>query len=85
MSLSINNRIFAQDAGLLADLEQAITKEEVRKLERLGYIENAISPNGETWKLSKKGRQARKLLSEERSIFDRISDFILRKIIRVSI
>lgn len=85
--IAIENSVFSSGAGLLRDLENKITPEEVRRLERLGYIENAVSPKGETWKLSPKGRAARNLLLGKRTAFSRLSDFFYRHILdfRVSL
>lgn len=83
--LAIESSIFENKSGLLCDLETAISPEEVRRLERLGYIENAVSPEGETWKLSEKGRNARKALVGKVSFVDRISDFFLSKVLHYSV
>jgi len=87
VSLAITDPIFNQSAGLLSELEKKISPQEVRRLERLGYIENAVSPKGETWKLSKKGRQSRDILMQKYSWKDRITDFFYRHVLhyRVSI
>lgn len=66
-NLAITNDIFRNSSGLMSELEAAISRGEVRRLERLGYIENAISPKGETWKLSKKGKASRDLLMGKRT------------------
>lgn len=83
--LAIESPIFEHKSGLLCDLEAAISAEEVRRLERLGYIENAVSPKGETWRLSKKGRKARKALVGKVSFRDRISDFFLSNVLHYSV
>ena len=84
---AIMNPVFNANSGLMCDLEKTITPDEVRRLERLGYIENAISPKGETWKLSRKGRASRDLFLGKQSLFDRLSDFFYRQILgyRVSL
>ena len=46
--MTIVNPALGKGSGLLANLEKEISTKEVRKLERLGYIENAISPKGVT-------------------------------------
>lgn len=80
--LAITHKIFEHNAGLMKDLESAITIDEIRRLERLGYIENAISPKGATWKLSKKGKESRELLVGKATLFDKISDFFYRYILK---
>lgn len=80
--LAIEDPVFSRNSGLMRDLENAITPQEIRKLERLGYIENAVSPHGETWRLSRKGKQARKALTEKSTFFDCLSDFFFRNVLR---
>lgn len=79
--LAITNDIFRNNSGLMSDLEKAISKEEIHRLERLGYIENAISPKGNSWKLSKKGKDSRDLLLGKHTMWDTISDFFYRYIL----
>ena len=81
VSLAITNPIFRHSSGLLSELEKVISPQEVRCLERLGYIENAVSPKGETWRLSKKGKQSRDILMQKYSWRDRISDFFYRHVL----
>ncbi len=80
-SLAITNDIFRCKSGLMKDLEAAISDKEVHRLEQLGYIENAVSPNGDTWKLSKKGEAARDLLIGKRTFFGKLSDFFYYRIL----
>ena len=80
-SLAITDPIFNHSSGLLSELENKISPQEVRRLERLGYIENAVSPNGETWRLSKKGKQSRHILMQKSSWRGRISDFFYRHVL----
>ena len=80
--MTIVNPALGKGSGLLANLEKEISTKEVRKLERLGYIENAISPKGVTWKLSAKGKRMRKYMLERRGIRARLSDFFYRHILK---
>lgn len=80
-TLAITNDVFRYRSGLMKDLEAAISDKEVRRLERLGYIENAISPKGETWRLSAKGKAARNLLLGKRSLLGKVSDFFYHHIL----
>lgn len=58
---------------------------EVRNLELLGYIENAIAPEGETWKLTGKGKKLRKLLMEQHNPVDIVKDWIFRKLLKFNV
>jgi len=71
--------------GLLKDLESALSENEVRNLELLGYIENAISSEGETWKLTQKGKKMRKLLMNHKSLGDFVKDWVYTKILRFNV
>lgn len=81
----ICNDAFSKGHGLLKDLERTLSESEVRDLELLGYIENAISPNGETWMLTKKGRKCRKLLMSRNSLSDCIKDWIYIKVLGLNV
>lgn len=71
--------------GMLDTLEKRISPAEVRRLERLGYIENAISPKGATWRLSAKGKRMRKNLIGGSSFVSRCSDFFFRYVLRYNV
>lgn len=81
----ICNEALSKGCGLLKDLESALSENEVRDLELLGYIENAISSDGETWRLTKKGKKLRKLLMSQGSLNDFIRDWIYTKILRFNV
>lgn len=81
----ICNEALSKGYGLLKDLERALSEDEARDLELLGYIENAISDNGETWKLTKKGKKVRKLLMRDKSLGDFVKDWIYTKILRFNV
>lgn len=71
--------------GLLKDLEEELTKKEVRNLELLGYIENAISSKGETWKLTRKGVELRKLLCGKNTAVDSIKDWCYKRLFKMNV
>ena len=78
---TITNPALKKGYGMLDTLEEQITPEEVRRLERLGYIENAISPQGPTWKLSANGRRMRKNLEESSTLKTKCSDAFYRDVL----
>jgi hypothetical protein len=57
----ICSEALSKGSGLLKDLEQKISEDEVRNLELLGYIENALVPQGETRKFTRKGEKNQKI------------------------
>ena len=83
--MTITNPALERGYGMLKTLEEQITPAEVRRVERLGYIENAISPKGATWKLSVKGRRMRKNLSRGSSFATRWSDFFFKHVLRYNV
>ena len=84
-SMSIIDPALDKGYGLLDTLERKMSPAEVRRLERLGYIENAISPKGATWRLSDKGKRMRNNLKKESSIATRCSDFFFKKVLRYNV
>lgn len=82
---AIYSDALSKGAGLLKDLEDELTPKEVRKLELLGYIENAISSEGETWKLTRKGVKLRKLLNEENTPIDTLKDWTYKHLFKINI
>lgn len=71
--------------GLLKDLERELSESEVRNLELLGYIENAIASEGETWKLTHKGKKLRNLLAKDKTIVDIVKDWIYTRLLSFNV
>lgn len=82
----ICNSALSKGYGLLKELEESLSVDEVRELELLGYIENAIAPEGETWKFTGKGKRLRKLLlSGHRNLGDTIKDWIYIHLLKFNV
>lgn len=83
----ICNSALSKGYGLLEELESKLSASKVRDLELLGYIENAVDSQGETWKLTGKGKKLRKLLmDEERKKFkDTVKDWIYLKLLKFNV
>lgn len=82
---AICSNALSKGSGLLEELERNLSESEVRNLELLGYIENAIAPEGETWKLTDKGEKLRKLLMEQQGFVDTIKDWIFKKLLKFNV
>ena len=61
--------------GTLRELEERLGKREVRQLEAMGFIQNAPSKYGETWKISSRARRLAKLRSKPYTMKERRLDF----------
>ena len=83
--MSITNSALERGYGMLETLEREITADEVRRLERLGYIENAISPKGATWRLSAKGKRMRNNLKKGNSFANICSDIFFKHVLRYNV
>ena len=83
LSLPICNDALKNGSGLISEL--AMSKDDIESLELQGYIKNAISSNGDTWKLTKKGEKARDFFLTKRSVKMRIVDWICRHILRLHV
>lgn len=76
--------IFKAQCGKLSDLEDRFGKREVRQLEAMGFIQNAPSQYGDTWKISSRAQRLAVLRSKPYTLKDRRSDFYrfkLRKLL----
>ena len=67
--------------GTMSELENEITPEEVLHLQLGGYIENGISNEGETFRLTKRGKDMLYYYSDDVSIKHRIQGFLLRYVL----
>lgn len=79
--MTITSPALEKGYGMLNVLEEQITPQEVRRLERLGYIENAISPEGATWRLSNKGKRMRRNLLKKSSYSSKFTDFFFKRVL----
>ena len=67
--------IFKAQCGKLSELEERLGKREVRRLEAMGFIQNAPSEYGETWKISSRAQRLAELKSKPYTKRERRSDF----------
>ena len=67
--------IFKSQYGKLSELEERLGKREVRQLEAMGFIQNAPSQYGETWKISSRAQRLAMLRSKPYTKKERRSDF----------
>lgn len=86
----MNNRILKSNIlnkghGLKEELLKEILREDLNYLQLGGYIRIGISPNGETFSLTKKGKKMLYLYSDKINIKDKILDFIFKYIIRFNV
>ncbi len=76
--------LYKYPCGYVKKLEEMIGEEDVRELEAIGYIENAPSEKGYTYKTTKWVKQMTSAFFGKRSLRDYISDFYYTYIKRVS-
>lgn len=81
--LPICNEALKPGSGFVRDLD--MSAEDIRSLELQGYIKNAVSCKGDTWKLTKRGEEVRNFFLDKRSRKNRISDWMLRNILRMEV
>lgn len=76
--------IYKEKSGKLSDLEKKLGKREVRQLEAMGFIQNALSQHGDTWKISNRALRLAELKTKPYTLKERRSDFFhfkLRKLL----
>lgn len=81
MSLPICSEALSKGSGLVSELQ--MSTDDVRSLELQGYIKNAMSNRGDTWKLTKKGKETRDFLLKKRTARMKAADWLCRHILRL--
>lgn len=71
--------------GYLSDLERELGVHAVRQLEAMGYIENAPSANGDTWKISNRAKRMAELKYKPSNVIERLVDWYYFKVRRVKL
>lgn len=77
--------IYKDRKGHLKDLEVKLDERSVRQLEAMGYIENAPSIDGGTWKISSRADHIARLKYKSPSLLDRLIDWYFFKIRKVNL
>lgn len=77
--------IYKDRKGHLKDLEAKLDERSVRQLEAMGYIENAPSADGGTWKISRRADHIARLKYESSSLLDWLTDLYFFKIRKVNL
>ena len=83
LSLPICSEALSKGSGLVRDL--SMSPKDIESLELQGYIKNAMSNHGDTWKLTKKGKQTRDFLLNKRSCKMKLADWFCRYILRLNV
>jgi len=69
--------------GKLSELERELGRTTVRQLEAMGFIKNAPSANGDTWKLSDRASRLGEVSSRRYTRKERLKDFYRYKLPRI--
>lgn len=77
--------IYKERKGHLKDLESKLDKRSIGQLEAMGYIENAPSADGGTWKISRRADHMARLKYGKPSLLDKLSDWYYFKVRKVEI
>lgn len=83
--LPICNDALKDKRGKVSDLRQSMSEADIRALELQGFIKNAISNDGLTWSLTKRGEEVRDYFLSKRSRYAKIADWTLRNVFRMNI
>lgn len=75
--------IYDAKCGKLSDLEKKLGQGTVRQLEAMGFIKNAPSSHGETWKISSRAMSLAEVSFRPYSRRDRLRDFYRFKLPRM--
>ncbi len=83
----INNLIsyvYDKKYGYINELQQTIGEKAVRKLELMGYIENAPHPSGRTWKVTERCKRYGNVRQKKNGLFSVITNKIYAHKLRLS-
>lgn len=75
--------IYKAKCGSLSNLERDLGKSTVRQLEAMGFIMNAPSLHGDTWKISDRARRLGDVSFKPYSCKERFKDFYRYKLSRM--
>lgn len=71
--------------GYLSELEKELGEQTVRQLEAMGYIENAPSAKGDTWKISSRAKRMADLKYKPSNMIERLVDWYYFNVRRVKL
>ena len=75
---------YRMENGYIKELESQLGTEKVRQLEAIGYIENAPSEKGYTFKMTNRAKRIAEGLYKRATLYDLVSDFYYTHIKRVN-
>lgn len=76
--------IYQENHGYVRELEKEIGEEAVRRLESMGYIENALNSKGSTWRITERAiRRARSIYRSSTS-WEKLKDWFYIKVCRIN-
>ncbi len=75
--------IYDTQSGSLEQLERQLGKNTVRQLEAMGFIKNAPSADGDTWKISARAEHLGKISFQRYTLRDRLKDIYRYKLPRL--
>lgn len=81
----LNSHTLQKGYGTIDNLEREITQEGVLHLQLGGYIENGISDEGETFRLTKRGERMLYYYSDRINRKHRILNFFLNRFLKFNV
>lgn len=81
---NIISYVYSKKYGYISDLQAAIGENAVRKLELMGYIENAPHPSGRTWKATERCKRYGNARQKRNGLFSAITNKIYAHKLRFS-
>lgn len=75
--------IYETKCGTLRELEDEVGESTVRQFEAMGFIKNAPSRNGDTWKISDKAKRLAEVMTRTYTRKARLRDFCHYKLPRM--
>lgn len=81
----LKSTILKRGYGTVNELLQEVSRDELKYLQLGGYIQNGISNEGETFRLTKKGEEMLYFYSDNVSLKHKIQSWILHYLFRFNV
>ncbi len=75
--------IYRHKCGNISDLNRKFGKTSVRRMEAMGYIVNAPTKDGDTWKISSRAKKLAELRCRDNTLWERFCDWFYLKVRRI--
>ena len=77
------NYIYKKKFGTISELSREFGETAVRQMEAMGYIINAPTKDGDTWKISSRAKKLAELRYRDNTLFEKLCDWFYLKVRKI--